>query len=196
LLSASNDSIKSSTANLNVSQQTDETKEENQVSCNDKDSLNNAIQFIKEQFDIIKNNKNSFENEINLSKRYEKKKSLFNTYKIFSKLKCISSFSSTASDPENEKLLDLFKYIEESFKRVNENNYTNQAESKTNSTENYNQPDNNIMHIKCLTLEESLKEMEEDYEKRLNISEQKLEKINIEYDNLSLQTKIVSLIYF
>lgn len=92
--------------------------------------------------------------------------------------------------------MDLFKYIEESFKRVNENNYTNQAESKTNSTENYNQPDNNIMHIKCLTLEESLKEMEEDYEKRLNISEQKLEKINIEYDNLSLQTKIVSLIYF
>lgn len=83
MLSASNDSIKSSTANLNVSQQTDETKEENQVSCNDKDSLNNAIQFIKEQFDIIKNNKNSFENEINLSKRYEKKKVFLTHIKFF-----------------------------------------------------------------------------------------------------------------
>ena len=90
--------------------------------------------------------------------------------------------------------MDLFKYIEESFKRVNETKYeTNQeAESKINS----NEPDNNLMHIRCLTLEESLKELEEDYEKRLNISEQKLEKINTEYDNLSLQTKIVNIVFF
>ena len=52
------------------------------------------------------------------------------------------------------------------------------------------------MHVRCLTLEESLKELEEDYEKRLNISEQKLEKINNEYDNLSLQTKIVSIVFY
>ena len=77
MLSASNDSIKSSTANLNVSQQTEETREDNHVSSDDTDSLNNAIQFIKEQFDLIKNNRNSLESEINLSERYEKKKCYF-----------------------------------------------------------------------------------------------------------------------
>ena len=113
--------------------------------------------------------------------------------KVFSKIKNTIFQSPTTNNSENEKLLDLFKYIEESFKRVNETKFTNQeAESKINS----NEPDNNIMHVRCLTLEESLKELEEDYEKRLNISEQKLEKINNEYDNLSLQTKIVSIVFY
>ena len=54
--------------------------------------------------------------------------------------------------------------------------------------------------MKCSNLDESLedkiKEIEQDYEKRLNVSEQKLEQINIEYDNLSLQTKIVTKNFF
>lgn len=172
LLSVSNDSIKSSTSNLNVSQQTEETHETNQVAngdVGDTNSLEDIIQLIKEQFDLIKNNKNNLEKETNFSK-----------------------IPTTSKQSENEKLLDLFKHIDESFKRVNDANYSKQTESDLNSSENRNEPDNNSSRTKCQTLEESLKELEEDYEKRLNISEQKLEQINIEYDNLSLQTKIVS----
>jgi hypothetical protein len=80
--------------------------------------------------------------------------------------------------PENEKLLELFKYLEKSYKQEIDLNLSNS-----------NQNDLDIIKFK------TVEELEKDYEERLNKSEEKLKEINIEYDNLSLQTKIVSFLF-
>lgn len=72
-------------------------------------------------------------------------------------------------------------------------NATESSESLSESQRQSNESDNVKSKLEE-SVEEKLKEIELDYEKRLNKS---VEQINNDYDNLSLQTKIVNyLLYF